>query len=327
MIGIAALWGALGLSPFLALAGLGLLDALEVWTLPSGLSAFGHPLLVALNGLIAFALHSGRSSKLTKPLAEIAGLGESAFALVVAGAAAAPVFAESALTGSLFMVVSVAAVASLIALRTASDVLVWLSPFPFVDGAFQTAKAGALGLLITAAVLSPPVAVALTVLGAVGAGWVLSWTYRSLRFGLTLLGDLTWARSKALSSVPRDEVIDGDLGPFEGFIVRRPGSTRHAPAKVELRAGRWFLLGAGRSTDPGQDAPLGDGYQSELRSTWAGLELEVGDAVILLPPRYRGVAEQIRAESRPPAEAAATATAKAVRVEARRTPRAEPSAL
>ena len=80
----ASVVGPLGISPFFALAGFGLAASLGVWSLPAGLESFGHPAvwigLVLLGGLLQF----GRSTKLTKPLAETLGAGESLFGLVAA---------------------------------------------------------------------------------------------------------------------------------------------------------------------------------------------------------------------------------------------------
>lgn len=298
MLEVAAILAAVGVSPFLALASFGLADMLGFAALPSGLSAFAHPVAIVLTGVMGAVLHSGRSSKFTKPFAELAGLFETAFALAVGFAAALPLFSSLGLGGGLaFTLAALAGVSAMIAVRTSLDVLVWLTPFPFVDGAFQTAKLAFGGLLVGAALISPPVALVLAGAGLLSAGLIGRWAARGLRLGLTILGDHTWQRG-ALDGIPRDEVIDGDLGPFTGFALNLPGVARHAPATLELRAGRWFLIGAGPGGPSTPDTPLGDGDRATLVRSWAGLELRIGERAVLLPPRYTPFLDQIRAESK-----------------------------
>lgn len=301
----AAILAPLALSPFLALGALGLAGATGFYTLPAGIAALGNPLVVFLLLVFGLALHVGRSSKLTKPLAEAAGVGESTFALVIAFALAVPILAGGLGTGLLqgipFLLAAGSGVLALIVIRTAFDLMIWLSPFPFVDGLFQGAKVGLTTLLVVVAIASPPIAVVLNILLLVAAFWFVRWAIRTVRFGLTIAYDLTFGRSAARRAVlPRDEVIAGDLGPFSAFALSVPAFPRRAPVTVELRAGRWFVTGAGwdEQAHDGQSTPLGDAERSILTPTWAGIELAVGETTVLLPPRYRGLAEQLRRESR-----------------------------
>ena len=299
MIAAAALLGPLGLSPFLALAAFGAAELVGLHPLPTGLGGFGHPVVIALMAGLGVALHLGRSSKLTKPLAEAAGLGESVFALVVALAAALPLAtgssggpAQAGVLGAMvFALAAVSCVLALVILRTALDVMIWLSPFPFVDGLFQTAKLMVTAVLVGSAILYPPAAVVLNVVILLATFVFVRWAIRTARFGLTIAYDLTLGRGQ-LEGLPRDELVPTDLGAMRCFVLEAPGFARRSASELELRAGRWFLV------PPGRDAvPLVDGERSVLRPVWSGLELSAGDARILLPPRYRPLEADLRATS------------------------------
>lgn len=311
MLEVAALLVAVGVSPFLAVASFGLADVLGLGTLPDGLSAMAHPVSIVVSASLGAVLHSGRSSKFTKPFAELGGLVESAFALVVGLAATLPLISALGTGGAVAFALAVLTLLTLIlAVRTSLDVLVWLTPLPFVDAAFQTTKLMVAGLLVAATLISPPAALVMAGAGLLGAGLLGRWAARGLRLGWTVLGDRTWRRGE-LRGIPRDEVVDGDLGPFDGFALDLPGVARHAPAQVELRAGRWFLIGAGPGGPTTPDTPLGEGEHAVLARTWAGLELRIGERAVLLPPRYLPFTEQIREESRaspsPPAASSKSA--------------------
>lgn len=287
-VGPAALLGPLGLSPFLAMAMFGLADLLDVWSLPSGLAPLGHPLAVAMTAGLAVFLHGGRSSKLTKPFAEVLGVGES-----VLGAVAAVALATQAAEGTggavVFGLAALTAVTAVVVLRTALDIMIWLSPIPLVDGIFQLAKAGLTGLLVGAVILAPVAALVLDIALLVLTFVWVRWAVRTTRFGIIIAGDLL---RNALgrggrSPLPRDPTVASDLGPFRCFAISVDGRARRSPATLELRAGRWFLV------DGEAALPLGDGRAAELKPAWTGLELRVGDASVLLPPRYRHLGEAL----------------------------------
>ena len=309
----AAVLGPIGISPFVALAGLGLADALGLYTMPTGLSPFAHPLAVVFVGLLALGLHVGRSSKLTKPLAETAGLFESLVAVVAACAVALPQLSgtgpkEAGLVdGLLFVSAAASGVLALAVLRTALDVMIWLSPFPFVDAAFQLFKLMVTALLIVAAILAPPVAIVLNGLILVATFFTVRWAVRTLRFGLTIAYDLTLGRLQGGSLVlPRDRVVPSDIGPLRCFALDVPGFSRRAPAHLELRAGRWFLV---RDSSDEAGTPLGDAVGAVLTPTWAGLELVVGTGTVLILPRYRRFETELRTVSRAVQGSSARSTA------------------
>jgi hypothetical protein len=199
--------------------------------------------------------------------------------------------------GALFILAATSAIAALLVLRTALDVMIWLSPFPFVDAGFQALKLGVTGVLLGAAILLPAVALVLNLLILAATFVFVRWAIRSARFGLTIVYDLTLGRRR-IPALPRDPVAEGDLGPFTCFALEAPGLPRRAPAALELRAGRWFLVGAGPGGPRSADTPLGDGDEATVTPTWAGVELSVGEAVVLLPPRYRRLLDELRRETR-----------------------------
>lgn len=298
-----ALLAPLGISPFFALAGLGLADAAGVYALPSSITGFQHPALIAAMVLLGLGLHFGRSTKLTKPFAEAAGVGESLFALVIALVAAAgsssagPVVgpAEASVAGTLvWLTAGISALSLILVLRTALDILIWLSPFPFVDALFQLLKVILTLALVVAAAFAPWLAVAMGLALVVSTALGLSWALRTLRFGATVLWDLTLGRGATLAEAPRDEVVAQDIGPFRAFAVDLPKSRLRAPLWVELRAGRWVALAA---PDAIEGRALGDAERCSFRRTWAGTELSAPGGTVLLPPRYRRITRELAAEA------------------------------
>ncbi len=268
--------GPLGISPLFTLAVMGISGLIGLGSVPAGLTAVSHPALVLLTGLGAAGLHIGRSSKLSKPLAEIAGLGESAIAVfaVLALAAGAPGLVE----GLVILVAGLLVVTVVSVVRTALDLLTWLTPLPFVDAGLQLAKVGAAALLAFAAVVSWPVAAGLNALLFAATVSTARASVRALRFGFTLVSDLV---RRPRLPLPRDPVVEADIGPLTAFALNVPGLKRRSAVELELRAGRWFLTGHGEAR------PLGDGPTVKACPTWAGIEFTVGEAVVLLPPRYR----------------------------------------
>lgn len=287
-----AMIGPLGLNPFMALASFGLAHGLGLYTLPPDLAGLGHPVAIVVFGGIAAFLHFGRSTKLTKPFAEAAGLGESAVAIAVAVALALDTLtvtgpAEAGvLSTSLMLAAALSSVISLLVVRTALDILIWISPIPFVDAIFQLIKAGLTLTLVACAILAPSFAVVLNAVILVGAFLVARWALRTARFGLVVLGDLTWRRSDR-PALPRDATVPTDLGPMRCFTIAVGGQPKRAERSIELRAGRWFLV------EDEASVPLGDARFCQLSPVWTGTELHIGEHVLLLPPRYRHLTPEL----------------------------------
>jgi hypothetical protein len=186
----AALVAPLGISPLLALAVMGGLAHHGYLSLPPSLAALSFP--VVWGGLMGLAalLHVGKSSKLTRPLAETVGTGESlmavvaAFLLFVGPPASGPVVQAGAAGTWWVATAATVAVVLVLALRTALDLLIWLSPIPLVDAAFELAKAVlTLGLALLV-VVSPVAALICFAAMAIAAILLLRWVIRTVRRAL-----------------------------------------------------------------------------------------------------------------------------------------------
>lgn len=302
----ASVVGPLGLSPFFALAAFGLAANVGIWAPPEGLTFVASPLawgpLLALGCLLQF----GRSTKLTKPIAELLGTGESLLALVVAALVFLPHLepngaashAEAGLAdGLLFLTVAGTGLMALVALRTALDVLIWLSPIPFVDAMFQAIKLVLTLSLVALAIVSPWAALVVNALLLAGTFLALRWAIRTTTFGLTVAHDLTLGRLEEKRLLPRDPVVSADLGPFTVFTSEVPGTKRRARGELMLRAGRWFLE-VGRLGRSPLSVPLGDAEKAVLRKGWVSSELVLPGGTVLLPPRYRHLTDAIVEETR-----------------------------
>ena len=193
----------LGVSPFYAMAGLGLAAQFGLIDLPLGLVWLGHPVTLACLVVAGLLLHLGRSFKITKPVAESAGVGESILAVGMAIAMAAPRLMENAdsataeagvVDGLLLLTAMVSALVAIVVLRTALDIMIWLSPVPFIDGLFQAAKMALTGFFIVLAVLAPTAAVALNALFVLMTVFMVRWAVRVASQGLQLAYNLLRGR-------------------------------------------------------------------------------------------------------------------------------------
>lgn len=324
----AAVVGPLGISPFFALAGFGLAASLGVWTPPAGFETFAHPAvwltLIVLGGLLQF----GRSAKLTKPVAEALGTGESLFALVatimvmVPHFTPAPVAQAGVAVGALVLLAGLSAVIALVIVRTALDVLIWLSPFPFVDGLFQMVKLAVTVGLVLLAVLFPPAALVVNLLVVVGAIVLARWALRTARFGAAVAYDLSLGRFRDKLEMPRDPAVETDLGPFVAFALAVPGQPKRQAGRVHSDAGRWFFEVPRRFGEPARFS-LGDDPDLQLTPGFLGLELSSEAGRVLLPPRYKHLAPRMLKETRlKPGERPSLLAKQSARV-----PRAQPSTI
>lgn len=300
----AAVVGPLGISPFFALAGFGLAGQLGIWTMPQGLDAFAHPAVWLGLILLGAILQFGRSTKLTKPFAEALGTGESLFAVIATGAVMLPHFANptpvaqaGVPAGVLLLVAGLSAVTAMVVVRTALDIIIWLSPFPFVDGLFQMAKLILTLGLVMLAVLFPVAAIVVNLIILAIAVLVAKWAVRTARFGATIGYDLTFGRFKAATAMPRDPAVETDLGPFTAFVLEAPGVPKRTAARMHMDAGRWFLTRAS-FFGPQTKSVFGDDHELRLTPCFLGLEMSGPAGRVLLVPRYKPLASRLLQETR-----------------------------
>ncbi len=304
-----ALIGPLGLNPLLALGGFGLAAWLDLWTPPGNLTLIGHPgawvTLLTLGLLIKF----GRSSKLTKPVAEVLGTGESLVGVIAAVLAVAPELgrlesaaaallgvdpagsaAQAGMLGSaLALSVALLTVGAVMVVRTALDILTWLSPIPFVDMFFQAVKLAVTFALIVLAVVAPPVAVVVNLALAAVCLLLARWALRAVHFGLVISWDASVGRLLARSSPPLPtSSAAGVVGPLPAYATAPTAAGWPARKRVELTwsAGTWTATPLGPLNRPRPAAQRQSASQAIIDPGLTGITVVIDTDRFLLPARY-----------------------------------------
>jgi hypothetical protein len=294
-----------GINPFVALSAFGLATYLELWQLPPTLSLLAHPAAWMSMLCLGLLLTFGRSSKITKPLAELLGSGESLLALIAVALAVVPMFAgtgESAapvaragvVQGLLLVSAAALTVSVVLVVRTSFDILIWLSPFPVVDLLFQIAKLAITAVLVALALFAPIVALVVNLLVVIACLFVLRWSLRATRFGLLLVWDLSLGRLWALSALPRVEQPLPRIGPLKAFVIEGEGLATRQQVTLFFEEGLWSLCARG-SADGANTRALSTQDQCALRRRLLGLELILPEHRLLLPPRYARFRRELEA--------------------------------
>jgi hypothetical protein len=294
LIQTAAVLVPIGINPLLAIALFGVATTLGVYAPPPGLAPFTEPAVWVTFLVLGLMLKMGRSTKLSKPLAEAFGSAESLFALGSGFVVLSPLLgATDGFTSAVVVLAGVLAMSVIILFRTALDVLSWLSPIPFLDLLLQLTKGSLTVGLVALAVFAPAVGLGLDfafiVLAVLGARWAM----RAARHGLTILYDLTLGRMKPKQALPRDAIMPEDLGPFHGFAVEIDRVPRHARVRLEVKVGRAFVT-VPRLFSKTREIPLGDVEKAVFQPGALGTTVHLPQGKIVLPPRYRHLVDELR---------------------------------
>ncbi|MBI2378753.1 MAG: hypothetical protein HYV07_32460 [Deltaproteobacteria bacterium] len=296
---------ALGVNPILALGLFGLFDFLGAPGLPR-LGFLGHPAVFLTLILFGLAIKVGKSTKITKPIAQTAdALGGLPLGVVAAGVAAFPlasaavaslpqthVAAAVGIDDLMIWAMWVSAMGSLAVLMLAFDVLIWLSPFPFVDAAFETVKLLTTLALVLLAVFAPTVAMVLSFILLLVAVLAVRWAIRAARFGLTMAYDATLGRLSPAMRLPKDPLMDEDVGPFEAFALDVPGQKRRAHGELSVKARTWVFQPTG-IFGRGKEIRIGETATTRVFEGWVACQLTVDRSTFVLTGRYRHLAEEI----------------------------------
>jgi hypothetical protein len=293
---LAALLAPIGISPFLALAAVGFAASGGWLDLPAGVGLLAEPAVFWTLLGVGLVLELGKSSKLTRPLAEGVGTSESVVAVVAAFLLFAAEMtgdvgpaAEASTVGAIaWGLVAVVTVSVILALRVLFDVLIWLSPIPFIDAAFELAKTGLTFGLVALAAWAPVAAMATFAVVLVVAILLLRRAVRAGRMALTVLWDNTL----------------GYMGPAQAarlpvvaFVDRVPGLAKHTQGYVAFEEGTWRFTphaGAPRS----RVVVLGADEGCRIHRRWAGFIIDFPRGRILLPPRYGRTETWLRSQFR-----------------------------
>lgn len=293
----------LGISPFLALGLFGAAAWFLGFGLPASLVMLADP--VIWGGLLGLAvlLKGGRSFKLTKPLAEVAGTTESLVGFVTLGmmllsegVAAAPApgsLQQASLLGTAGLVVAATTgLVAVIIVRMGFDLLTWLSPIPFVDAALQLAKLLVTTVLVAVAVFLPALAVPVNAALLVGVVLAARWLLRVARF----VGAVVYDRAVGTFSHAAVAVDEGRVGPIPAWsVTSRAGFRRFAASTVQWTpTSGWTGRPAGGWTS---DLELGPSSQASLARGLLGTTLSTPGGSFFLTARWSPAVDQVAAST------------------------------
>lgn len=288
-----ALLGPLGISPAITLGLIGATMASGAMMAVPGLEWMAHPVAFLPALAAGIGLTAGRSTLLSKPFAGLFGLGESLFGVLSALMMFWAVIAQpggNPTLGWLALVLAPLGLTALITVRTASDVLTWLSPIPFLDAAFQALKLALTVGLFVLALYFPWAALALSTLLTLGAATGLRWSTRAAKYGIITGRDIIVSRFTDKAALPMDaELSTTDLGPFFGFAFDINGVPQRTAGELELVVDRWYFSAPSLTGEP-ERIFLAEAKDTELESGWLGLTLKTEQGAVVLPPRYKHLA-------------------------------------
>jgi hypothetical protein len=296
----------LGISPFLALGLFGAAARYTGFVLPPSLGVLAHP--AVWGGLLALAvlLKVGRSLKLTKPFAEMAGTTESLAAMVTfammilnghtAAAAGGPIgLQEASVLGTTALVLAAGTgLAAVTLVRMGLDLLTWLSPIPLIDAALQLAKLVVTAVLVAVAIFFPALAVPVNVALLFATVLASRWLLRVTRFAVAVL----WDRAVGTFDQPAVAVVEDGVGPVPAWVVSARGQPRHTGTRL-----RWSP-DAGWTARPGEDwadgVELGASAEASLTRGFMGTMLLTPRGRFFLTARYGRAVEAMAARSGTP---------------------------
>lgn len=297
LVELSALLAPLGISPFLALAAIGYASRGGWLDLPPGVELLAEPSIFGVLLGLGLVLELGKSSKLTRPLAEGVGTSESVVAVVAAfllfaaelSAPSGPATQASTAGAVLFGLAAVVTVSLVLALRVLFDVLIWLSPIPFIDFTFELAKTALTFGLVALAAWMPTAALVAFAAVLLLAVLSLQRAVRAGRMALTVLWDNTLGRMGPVEAAQL---------PVVAFADRIPGTAKHAQGYVAFEEGTWrFIPVAGGRARRGI-VVLGADEGCRIHRRWAGFIIDFPRGRVLLPPRYGRLETWLRSQFR-----------------------------
>lgn len=293
----------LGINPLIALGALGFAAHGGHWKAPQGLEPLSSPWVWGALLFLGLMLKFGRSFKLTKPIAEFIGTSESVLGLISIALVAWPV-TESVVSTHLqaglatqagLLAFGLMAYSVVCALRIAFDILIWISPFPMVDAAFQVAKLVVTVGLVLLAIFFPWLAFFLNLAIIFVSLLAIRWALRLTQFAGILIRDLVW-RSRRVAELPQDNSTStiNDFGPLLIFNGNLPDWPARSKLFLWRHKGKWFVAAkaefeASRALDDSTDAVL----KREI----LGFTLHVNGRELLIPLRYEPVISEIAQKS------------------------------
>lgn len=293
----------LGINPLIALGALGFAAHGGHWKAPPGLEVLSLPWVWGTLLLLGFLLKFGRSFKLTKPVAEFIGTSESVLGLISVGLVIWP--ATESIVSTHFqagmasqfglLAYGLLAYSVVCAMRTAFDILIWISPFPLVDAAFQGAKLVlTIGLLLLA-IFFPWVALFVNLFIVFASLLALRWALRLTQFASILIRDMVWRKNR-MDLLPREDGLhaQNDFGPLMVFNVGHPDWPKRKKLYLWCVNGRW-LVGAKPDLDTARAQMESNG--TVLSRGVLGYTLSMDEQKFFIPLRFEPLMNEIAVKS------------------------------
>ncbi|MCM2256022.1 MAG: hypothetical protein NDJ94_10160 [Vicinamibacteria bacterium] len=166
--------------------------------------------------------------------------------------------------GLLIPLATMLALAAMMTVRFAFDVLIWLSPFPFVDLLFETAKKlVTLGVLLLYAT-SPALSALLCVVVLVATGFVAGWALRVLElYRKVIVNPILGAWLPAFFPRPLDEAEARRCGLDPRLLTLAAPAVALSLRGLPARSGGLVTVGFRRRAEP-VAGPMGAPSQTEL---------------------------------------------------------------
>jgi len=293
----------LGINPLIALGALGFAAHGGHWKTPQGLEPLSSPWVWGTLLFLGLVLKFGRSFKLTKPIAEFIGTSESVLGLISIALVAWPV-TESVVSTHLqaglatqvgLLTFGLLAYSVVCALRIAFDILIWISPFPLVDAAFQAAKLVVTVGLVLLAIFFPWLAFFLNLAIIFVSLLAIRWALRLTQFAAILIRDLIW-RSKRVTELPREDAGSAprDFGPLFIFNANHPDWPKRSQLFLWCTNGHWLV---GAKPDLEAARALQASKETILTRGLLGFTLHVQGQELLIPLRFEPLMGEIAQHS------------------------------
>lgn len=287
--------GPLGINPMLGLGAMGVTAWFGLSDLPSNLAFLSGPIWWSVFFALGLLIQFGKSFKVTKPVAEFIGTGETILALAVfAGSLAFPLTKstpplptqEAAVLGTalFFAGLALATLSTIIIVRMALDILIWISPVPFIDLIFEVTKMALTAILVALAIFFPSAATAINVMLAVVALLLLRWALRIVRFGVSTAWWASLGRGQRPDQLP-------ESGRLHGYALRFPG--RAFLQRVHLQVEDRGIAVAGS----GSREALGEGTPLSWFSTPVGTLVQADGRSVLVSAQYGLVVQEAAART------------------------------
>lgn len=171
----------------------------------------------------------------------------------------------------------------------AINVLILLSPWGAIDAALKAARTALLGLLTLSAAINPWLGALLSLVVIVVAYLVAGWAFRLTVFGTVFCWDFVSGKKNRFVPAENDNRVFSSSG-LPGVPARTYGRLALRPTnELEFCYRPWLVM-----PERSAKVPVSGGQLAVGRGLFfSTIDVESGNSMFLLPPRYRGHEEAL----------------------------------